>query len=310
MNQNSKIYIAGHQGLVGSALIRALTRAGYANLLTRTLAELDLRDQGAVNQFFVAEKPEYVFLAAARVGGILANATRPAEFIYDNLAIELNVIHAAYTYHVKKLLFLGSSCIYPRDAQQPISENALLSGPLEQTNAPYALAKIAGIGLCQSYNRQYGTDFICAMPTNLYGPGDNFDTLQGHVIPALIAKFCYAVKHSLPEVTVWGTGMVYREFMFVDDCADALLFLMRNAHQNNLTNIGTGSDITIKELVHIIAELTGFTGTIIWDATKPDGTPRKRLEVSKLHQLGWQKTRDLKTGLYETIKWYKDNQEK
>ncbi len=287
MQKNSKIYVAGHQGLVGSALMRKLTSLGYTNLVTRTFAECDLRNQQAVIKFFETEQPEYVFLAAARVGGIHANATRPAEFMYDNLAIELNVIHAAYTYNVKKLLFLGSSCIYPRDAQQPIQESALLTGPLEPTNAPYALAKISGIALCQAYNKQYGTNFISAMPTNLYGPGDNFDTMQAHVIPALIAKFCDAVVHNKPEVIVWGTGQVYREFLYVDDCADALVFLMNNYDGSEIINIGTGQDIKIEELVYTLARLTGFQGQIVWDSGYPDGTPRKRLDVTKLKKLGW-----------------------
>jgi GDP-L-fucose synthase len=335
MNLDSKIYIAGHQGLVGSALMRKLTSLGYSNLITRTFAECDLRNQQAVTDFFESEKPDYVFLAAARVGGIHANNTRPAEFIYDNLAIELNVIHAAYTYTVKKLLFLGSSCIYPRDAQQPIQERALLTGPLEPTNAPYALAKISGIALCQAYNKQYSTNFISAMPTNLYGPGDNFDTMQAHVIPALIAKFCDAVTHNKPEVTVWGTGQVYREFMYVDDCADGLIFLMNNYDLNaamdstTLTtsgpkfahpepveglakskecewiNIGTGQDIKIEELVYTLARLTGLQGQIVWDSNYPDGTPRKRLDITKIDALGWHAKTELEAGLDKTIEWYK-----
>lgn len=305
MNRNSKIYVAGHQGLVGSALMRKLINLGYTNLVTRTFTECDLRNQQAVTAFFEQEKPEYVFLAAAKVGGIHANATRPAEFIYDNLAIELNVIHAAYTHGVKKLLFLGSSCIYPRNAQQPLQESALLTGPLEATNAPYALAKISGIAMCQAYNKQYGTNFICAMPTNLYGPGDNFDTMQAHVIPALIAKFCDAVMHNKAEVVVWGTGQVYREFMYVDDCADALVFLMNNYDGTDIVNIGTGQDIKIEELVYTLAQLTSFTGTIVWDAAFPDGTPRKRLDVTRLHRLGWKAQTELNSGITQTIIQYK-----
>jgi len=324
MLKNSKIYIAGHQGLVGSALMRTLQTRGHTNLITRTLAELDLRNQQAVNAFFEEQKPEYVFLAAARVGGIHANATRPAEFIYDNLAIELNVIHAAYEQKVKKLLFLGSSCIYPRDAQQPLCESALLTGPLEPTNAPYALAKIAGIGMCQAYNKQYGTNFISAMPTNLYGPGDTFDALQAHVIPALITKFCDAIKNNGREVTVWGSGEPYREFLYVNDCADALIFLMENFNASYATpsigipsefrqelvsrdwiNIGTGHDIQIKDLIYLIAQITGFDGEIVFDRSYPDGTPRKRLEVSRLNALGWRAQTNLQDGLIKTIEWYK-----
>ncbi len=310
MNLDSKIYIAGHQGLVGSAIMRKLTSLGYTNLVTRTFAECDLRNQQAVSDFFEQERPDFVFLAAARVGGIHANNTRPAEFIYDNLAIELNVIHAAYTHKVKKLLFLGSSCIYPRDAQQPIQENALLAGPLEPTNAPYALAKISGIGLCQAYNKQYGTNFICAMPTNLYGPGDNFDTMQAHVIPALIAKFSDAVTHNKSEVIVWGTGQVYREFLYVEDCADALVFLMNNFDGSEIINVGTGQDIKIEELVYTLARLTGFQGQIVWDSSYPDGTPRKRLDVAKLDALGWRVQINFEEGLQKTIEWYKQNKGK
>ncbi len=306
MNLDSKIYVAGHQGLVGSALMQKLASLGYKNLITRTFSDCDLRDQKAVNNFFAQEKPEYVFLAAARVGGIHANNTRPAEFIYDNLSIELNCIHAAYNYGIKKLLFLGSSCIYPRDAEQPISEKALLTGSLEPTNAPYALAKISGIALCQAYNKQYGTSFISAMPTNLYGPGDNFDTMQAHVIPSLIAKFCYAVEHKKEEVVVWGTGQVYREFLYVDDCADALVFLMNEYHNSEIINIGVGHDIKIQELVYTLARLTGFQGQIVWNSNFPDGTPRKRLDVTKIHTYGWRAQTHLEDGLTKTIAWYKN----
>ncbi|MBY0109995.1 MAG: GDP-L-fucose synthase [Candidatus Babeliaceae bacterium] len=305
MNLDSKIYVAGHQGLVGSALMQKLMTLGYKNLVTRTFSACDLRDQKAVNDFFTQEKPEYVFLAAARVGGIHANNTRPAEFIYDNLAIQLNVIDAAYKYRVKKLLFLGSSCIYPRNSEQPIQEKALLTGPLEPTNAPYALAKISGIAMCQAYNKQYGANFISAMPTNLYGPGDNFDTMQAHVIPSLIAKFCDAILQKKAEVIVWGTGNAYREFLYVDDCADALVFLMNNYQNSEIINIGVGHDIKIHELVYTLARLTGFQGQIIWDNNFPDGTPRKRLDVTKIHGYGWHAQTDLENGLIKTIQWYK-----
>ncbi len=304
MLKNSKIYVAGHQGLVGSAIMRSLTAQGYTNIITRTFEQLDLRNQQAVQDFFSLECPEYIFLAAARVGGIHANATRPAEFMYDNLAIEMHVIDAAYRHGAQKLLFLGSSCIYPRDAQQPLQENALLTGPLEQTNAPYALAKIAGITLCQAYNKQYGTNFISVMPTNLYGPGDNFDTMQAHVIPALIAKFCDAVKRGRSEVVVWGTGSPYREFLYVDDCADALVFLMQHHSGSEIINIGTGKDIQIRELITLIAQLTGFTGDIIFDKNFPDGTPRKCLDVTRLESLNWRAQTELPVGLQKTIEWY------
>ena len=319
MHTQSKIYVAGHQGLVGSAIMRQLLSQGYTTIVTRTFAGCDLRNQQAVTHLFEKERPEYVFLAAAKVGGIHANATRPAEFIYDNLAIELNIIHAAYTYGVKKLLFLGSSCIYPREAQQPIQECALLTGPLEPTNAPYALAKISGIALCQAYNKQYGTNFIAAMPTNIYGPGDNFDTMQAHVIPALIAKFCDAVSTKACEVTVWGTGNAYREFLYVDDCAQALVFLMNSYNStyasgqgepmkdSGVINIGTGVDLQITQLVHSLAQLTHFKGELKWDATYPDGTPRKRLDVTKMHALGWRAQTLLEVGLQKTIAWYKQH---
>ncbi len=310
IEQGAVIYVAGHQGLVGSAIVRLLQNQGYRNIVTRTLQELDLRDQQAVRLFFNAEKPAYVFLAAARVGGIQTNALRPAEFIYDNLAIQLNVLHAAYEHQVKKLLFLGSSCIYPRDAEQPIKEESLLTGPLEKTNEPYAVAKIAGITFCQSYNKQYGTNFISVMPTNLYGPGDNFDQKQGHVIPALIAKFCDAVKHKKSAVVVGGSGTAYREFLYVDDCAQALLFLMNHYNDSATINIGSGTDITIKELVDRIARITGFEGTIVWDTKFPDGTPRKQLDVRKLRALGWHAQTSLNEGLLKTVAWYKKHENK
>ena len=307
MVPSSKIDVAGHQGLVGSALMRSLHSCGYGNTVVRTLEECDLRNQHAVDNFFEAERPEYVFLLAAKVGGIYANMTRPAEFIYDNLIIACNVIEAAYRYNVKKLLFLGSSCIYPRQAQQPIREDALLQGPLEPTNQPYALAKLAGIELCKSYNRQYGTDFIAAMPTNLYGSHDNFSLQQSHVIPALIAKFCHAVKTGAHEVVVGGSGNVFREFLYVDDCVQALIFLMNNYSSSEIVNIGVGADIKISDLVYKIAQFTGFQGNIVWDSTFPDGTPRKLLDVSKIHELGWRAATPFDQGLQQTIVWYKEN---
>lgn len=304
MKSNSKIYIAGHNGLVGSAIMRALYADGYTNLITRSFDELDLRDQRAVHTFFEQEKPEYVFLAAARVGGIKANSDYPADFMYDNLMIQNNVIHAAYRYHVKKLLFLGSSCIYPRLCPQPIKEEYLLSGPLEPTNEPYALAKIAGLKLCQAYNRQYGTRFIVAMPTNLYGPGDNFDLQTSHVLPALLAKFMHARDAQLPAVEVWGTGTVRREFLYVDDLAQALLFLMRQYHIEGWINIGAGQDCSIAELAQIIKKIVGFKGEIIFDATKPEGTPRKLLDSSQIMTLGWKPQVALQQGIEQTMAWY------
>ena len=307
MESGAKIYVAGHRGLVGSAIVRALQAAGHANIITRTHEELDLRDQVAVNHFFMQEKPDYVFLAAAKVGGILANNTYPADFIYDNLMIELNVIHAAYNNKVKKLLLLGSSCIYPRNCPQPIKEEYLLTDVLEKTNEPYAIAKIAGIKLCESYNRQHDTQFISCMPTNLYGPRDNFDLHNSHVIPALIRKFVHAKEHDEASVTLWGSGTPYREFLHVDDLADACLFLMNDYKGNEVLNVGTGRDITIGDLALIIKELVGYTGTIVYDTSKPDGTPRKLLDVGKIEQLGWYSKIGLKDGLEQTIEWYKRN---
>jgi GDP-L-fucose synthase len=304
MNKDSKIYIAGHRGLVGSAIVRALEKAGYSNLILRTRAELDLFDQLAVRDFFEKEKPEYVFLAAARVGGIMANKTHPADFIRENLLIELNTIDAAYKNEVKKLLFLGSSCIYPKLASQPMTEDALLSGKLEETNQGYAVAKIAGIELCQSYNKQYGTNYISVMPTNLYGPNDNFDLVTSHVLPALLRKFHEAKKQGAPSVTVWGTGAAQREFLHVDDLADACLFLMNTYDGSDIVNIGTGEDLTIQQLVEDIRAVVGYAGDIVWDTTKPDGTPRKLLDVTKLHTLGWHHTISLPDGLAATYKWY------
>lgn len=304
MNTQAKIYVAGHAGLVGSALMRRLQRDGFDNLITRTFAQLDLRDQHAVNTFFVTEKPDYVFLAAARVGGIHANNTYPADFMYDNLMIASNVIHASYAHGVKKLLFLGSSCIYPRLCPQPIKEEYLLTGTLEPTNDAYALAKIAGIKLCQSYNKQYGTNFIACMPTNLYGPGDTFDVSNGHVIPALIAKMSAAKKAGALHIDAWGTGTPRREFLHVDDCADGLVFLMKQYDGTDIINIGTGSDVTIAQLVQMIKDAVGFTGDIVFDTSKPDGTPRKLLDVSRLRALGWSARTPLKDGIADVVAWY------
>ncbi|MFB3885592.1 MAG: GDP-L-fucose synthase family protein [Thermodesulfobacteriota bacterium] len=304
MDKTSKIWVAGHTGLAGSASVRCLQSQGYKNLVVRTHKELDLEIQRDVNDFFKQERPEYVFLAAARVGGIYANSTYPADFIYNNLIIEANVIHAAYKYGVKKLLFLGSSCIYPKFAPQPMKEEYLLTGELEPTNEPYAIAKIAGIKLCQSYNRQYGTNFISVMPTNLYGPNDNYDPMNSHVLPALIRRFHEAREHGLPSVEVWGTGSPRREFLYSDDLGEASVFLMKNYDDNEIINIGTGHDITIRELTAMIAEVTGYQGEIRWDRTKPDGTPEKLLDVSRLHSLGWKHKTDLKEGLRLTYQDY------
>ncbi len=343
MNKSSKIFIAGHRGLVGSAILRRLKKEGYKNLIFRSSKQLDLRRQNLVENFFKKQQPEYVFLAAAKVGGILANNTYPAEFIYDNLMIETNVIHASYRYNVKKLLFLGSSCIYPKFSPQPMKEEYLLTGLLEPTNEPYAIAKIAGIKLCQSYNRQYGTNFISVMPTNLYGPKDNFNLETAHVLPALIRKFHIArllqeekseeIKRDLHRypigfsidpnlelsiildqlgitskyVKLWGTGEVYREFLFIDDLADACIFLMQNYNESEIINIGTGQDITIKELAEIVKRIVGYKGSILWDKTKPDGTPRKLLDVAKLHSIGWKAKTSLEEGIKKTYKWYISN---
>ena len=307
MEKESKIYVAGHHGLVGSALKRKLESKGYTNLIFRTHKELDLTNQQAVNEFFEQENPEYVFLAAARVGGILANSIYPAEFIYENIMIESNIIHASYKYGVKKLLFLGSSCIYPKLAPQPLKEEYLLTGPLEETNEAYAVAKIAGIKLCKHYNEQYGTNFISVMPTNLYGPNDNFDLETSHVMPALIRKFHEAKVNNQPEVVVWGTGKPRREFMHVDDMADACVYLMENYNYSDIgefVNIGVGKDITIKELVELIKEIVGFEGGIKYDTSKPDGTPRKLMDVSRLNSLGWEARIPLKDGIKETYEWF------
>ena len=307
MDKNSKIYVAGHMGLVGSAITRALKAQGFNNLILKPFEELDLMDQKSVKQFFTTEKPEYVFLAAAMVGGIKANEERPAEFIMNNLTIQNNVISEAYKNGVKKLLFLGSSCIYPRECPQPIKEEYLLTGPLEKTNDAYAVAKIAGIMTCQSYNKQYGTDYISVMPTNLYGPNDNFDLNSSHVLPALIRKFDDAKKSNAKSVEMWGTGKAKREFLYVDDLADAVVYLMKNYDGSEIVNIGTGIDLTIKELAEMIKEVVGFEGEITHDTTKPDGTPQKLLDVSRLHNIGWKHKVELQQGLEKTYKWYQEN---
>jgi GDP-L-fucose synthase len=308
MNLESKIYVAGHRGLVGSAIVRRLEEKGYTNLVYRTSKELDLRDKNAVDTFFAEEKPEFVFLAAAKVGGIVANNEYPADFIRDNLLIQTNIIDAAYRNDVKKLLFLGSTCIYPKMAPQPLKEEYLLTGELEPTNDAYAIAKIAGIKMCQSYNRQYGTDYISVMPTNLYGENDNFDLHTSHVLPALIRKFHDAKENNAPFVEVWGTGTPKREFLYSDDLADACVYLINNYSGNEIVNIGVGEDLPIKELAEKIKEVVGFTGEIQFDTTKPDGTPRKLVDVTKLNSLGWKATTSLEDGLKKAYKWFLDNQ--
>ncbi len=297
MKKDSKIYVAGHTGLVGSAILRCLQIQGYPNLVLRTHREVDLEVQADVNAFFRKERPEYVFLAAAKVGGIYANNTYPADFIYNNLIIEANVIHAAYHYGIQKLLFLGSSCIYPKWAPQPMKEEYLLTGELEPTNEPYAIAKIAGIKLCQSYNRQYGTNFISVMPTNLYGPNDNYDLMDSHVLPALVRRFHEAREGGQPFVELWGTGTPRREFMYSEDMADACVFLINHYDGGGIVNIGTGEDMTIRELAKAVEEVVGYQGEIRWDASKPDGTLQKLLDVSLLHRLGWRHKTSLKEGL-------------
>ena len=309
MNKDSKIYVAGHRGLVGSAIVRNLEERGYTNIIYRTHKELDLTRQVEVEKFFEKEKPEYVFLAAAKVGGIHANNTRPAEFIYDNLMIESNIIHSAYKYGVKKLLFLGSSCIYPKFANQPIKEEYLLTGELEPTNEAYAIAKITGIELCKFYRRQYGCDFISAMPTNLYGINDNFDLETSHVLPALIRKFHEAKINNQEEVVMWGTGKPLREFMYVNDLADALVHLMLNYSNEIHVNMGTGKDLSIGELAQIVKEVVGYEGKIVNDLTKPDGTPRKLLDVSRLEATGWKYKTELRDGIEKVYKWYLKNKE-
>jgi len=301
----ARIFVAGHRGLVGSAIRRRLEAAGCGNIILRSHRELDLTRQAEVEAFFASEKPEYVFLAAAKVGGIWANSSYPAEFIYQNITIQTNIIHASYLSGVKKLLFLGSSCIYPRDCPQPMKEEYLLSGYLESTNEPYAVAKIAGIKMCQSYNRQYGTRYISVMPTNLYGPEDNFDLETSHVLPALIRKFYEAKERGLTEVVIWGTGTPRREFLHVDDLAGACVFLMEHYDGSEIVNIGVGEDQTIRELAEMIAEVVGFDGKLQFDPTKPDGTPVKLLDVGRLNRLGWKARIPLRNGLAETYEWYR-----
>ncbi len=305
MEKQAKIYIAGHRGMVGSAIERRLRQDGFDNIITKTSKVLDLRNQQAVNDFFEREKPNYVFLAAAKVGGIVANNTYRADFIYENLMIEANIIHAAYVNKVDKLLYLGSSCIYPKLAPQPLKEEYLLSGYLEHTNQPYAVAKIAGIELCDGYRDQYGCNFISAMPTNLYGPNDNYDLQNSHVLPALLRKCITAKRNNLPSIELWGSGSPKREFLYVDEVADACLFLMTNFNDSGLVNIGCGYDVTIKELASIIKEIVGFNGDLVFDTTKPDGTPQKLLDVAKINTLGWKSTISLQQGIamvYENIK--------
>lgn len=310
MLKEASIYVAGHKGLVGSAIVRCLERQGYCNILTKTSNGLDLRQQQAVEEFFMSKCPEYVFLAAAKVGGIAANSKYPAEFIYDNLMIESNIIHAAHRCGVKKLLFLGSSCIYPKFASQPIKEEYLLTGALEPTNEWYATAKIAGIKLCQAYRRQYGSNFIAVMPTNLYGINDNFDLENSHVLPALMRKFHEAVENNSPTVTVWGSGAPRREFLYVDDLAEACLYLMNSYDGEAIVNIGTGSDIAISELAGIMSDVTGFKGKIIYDTERPDGTPVKRLDVTKINNHGWQSHTGLRKGIEMTYQWFINNKGK
>ena len=305
MNQSDKIYIAGHRGMVGSAIARKLAAEGFTNVITRTSKELDLRNQQAVSNFFAAEKPDYVFLAAAKVGGIVANNTFRAEFIYDNLMMESNIIHHSYLNGVKKLLFLGSSCIYPKMAPQPLKEEYLLSGYLEETNQPYAIAKIAGIELCDGYRAQYGCNFISAMPTNLYGPNDNYDLTTSHVLPAMLRKFIMAKRNNESTVTIWGSGKPKREFLHVDDLAEACMYLMQQYNEKDLVNIGTGVDVTILELAQLVQEITEYKGEIVLDSSKPDGTPRKLMDVSKMTAAGWKAKIDLRAGIdmvYQSIK--------
>ena len=301
MNKEDKIYIAGHRGMVGSALVRRLIKEGYNNIITKTSSELDLRNQQEVNSFFAREKPKFVFLAAAKVGGIHANNTYRAEFIYDNLMIEANIIHAAYLNKVTKLLFLGSSCIYPKMSPQPLKEEYLLSGYLEPTNQPYAIAKIAGIEMCDSYRAQYGCNFISAMPTNLYGTNDNYHPENSHVLPALIRRIFLAKNKNEPNVTIWGTGTPRREFLHVDDLADACYFLLQNYNEQGLVNIGCGTDVSIKELAELIVAEVGYEGQLVFDTTKPDGTPRKLMDTSKINRLGWVSSINLREGVMKTI---------
>jgi GDP-L-fucose synthase len=307
MEHDARIFVAGHGGLVGSAVVRRLESAGYTNILTATRAQLDLRDQTEVSHWFKANRPQFVYLVAGTVGGILANSTRPAEFIYDNMMIHGTVVHASHQYGVRKLLYLGSSCIYPRQATQPITEEQLLTGPLEPTNEWYAIAKIAGIKLCQAYRRQYGSDFISAMPTNLYGPNDNFDLTSGHVLPALIRKFHDARERGEREVEIWGTGSPMREFLHVDDLADACLFLMEHYSDDSHINVGTGLDLSIRDLADKIREVVHPDAELCFDTSKPDGTPRKVLDVTKLRELGWEPSIDLDSGIQATYDWFREH---
>lgn len=307
MEKTAKIYIPGHRGMVGSAIYRKLSVLGYRNIIVRTSKELDLRNQLDVTEFFASQKPDFVFLAAAKVGGIVANNTYRADFIYENLMIETNIIHASYVNNVKKLMFLGSSCIYPKLAPQPLKEEYLLTGLLEKTNQPYAIAKIAGIELCNAYRAQYGCDFISVMPTNLYGPNDNYDLEKSHVLPALLRKFITAKRNNLDSVEIWGTGTPRREFLHVDDLAEACIFLMENYSEEGLINVGVGEDVTIAELAELIKSIVGYKGNIIFNTSRPDGTPRKLMDVQKLHALGWQAKISLKEGITAVYEEIKDN---
>lgn len=307
MNQSDRIYVAGHRGLVGSAIVRSLRAKGYQNLIGRTHSELDLTSQSDVRRFFEQEKPDVVVLAAAKVGGIQANNTTPAEFIYENLQIQCNVIKASHDYHVKKLLFLGSTCIYPKMAPQPIPEDALLTGSLEPTNEAYAVAKIAGLEMCRFFKRQYGDDFISCMPTNLYGPHDNYDLNGSHVMPAMIRKFHEAKQNGAPAVELWGTGTPLREFLYVDDMADACVFLLEHYSGEQHVNIGTGKEVTIRQLAEVVRDAVGYQGTIIWNSAMPDGTPRKLTDVTKLHELGWHHKVELEEGVKLAYQWFREN---
>ena len=309
MQPDARVFVAGHRGLVGSAIVRRLEAEGFSRVLTATREQLDLRDQAAVNYWFRANRPEYVLLVAGTVGGILANSTRPAEFIYDNMMIHATVVHAAHLFPVKRLLYLGSSCIYPRDCHQPMREEHLLSGYLEPTNEPYAIAKIAGIKLCQAYRKQYGCDFISAMPTNLYGPHDNFDLASSHVLPALIRKFHDAKTEGRAEVPIWGTGSPRREFLHVDDLADACVFLVRRYDAAEHVNVGTGEDLTVRELAETIRDIVHPDAELVFDTTKPDGTPKKLLDVSRLHALGWRHRIDLREGILSSYRWFLENRD-